>query len=180
MIGKRLRQTRLSRNLSLDALAAKMGGIVTKQALSKYELNKAQPSPVVLGKLSAALGMKAIDLTVEPSITVEFIAYRRTSGLLKRDRARVESIVEQSLEERVRLQELAGQTDGSSIPIRALPVRSLEETEVAAEQLRATWQLGLNPIADLTSTLEDHFVSVLEVEAGGEFDGIAAIAYDAD
>ncbi len=180
MIGKRLRQIRLSRNLSLDALAAKMGGIVTKQALSKYELDKAQPSPVVLGKLAAALGVKATDLLSEPSVTVEFIAYRRTSGLLKRDRARVESIVEQSLEERVRLQELAGQTDGSSIPIKALPVRSLEETEVAAGQLRAMWQLGINPISDLTSTLEDHFMSVLEVEAGEGFDGIAAIAYDAD
>ena len=34
----RLKQLRLARGLSLDELAAAMGGIVTKQALSKYEL----------------------------------------------------------------------------------------------------------------------------------------------
>ena len=35
MICQRLKQLRLARGLSLDALAAEMGGIVTKQALSK-------------------------------------------------------------------------------------------------------------------------------------------------
>ena len=35
MIGERLTQLRLARNLTLDALSAKMGGIVTKQALVK-------------------------------------------------------------------------------------------------------------------------------------------------
>ena len=59
MIGERLIQLRLAQNLTLDALAEKMGGIVTKQALSKYEQNQAQPSPIVLTKLSAALGVKA-------------------------------------------------------------------------------------------------------------------------
>ncbi|MEW6033539.1 MAG: XRE family transcriptional regulator [Chloroflexota bacterium] len=178
MIGRRLRQYRMSRNLSLDALAAKMGGIVTKQALSKYELDKAQPSPVVLSKLAATLGVKAADLLCEPTLTVEFVAYRKASGLLQRDQTRVESIVEQALEERVRLQELVGQTDGSAIPIRKLPVRDIEETEAAADRLRDMWQLGRNPIADFTYTLEDHFITVLEVEASERFDGIAAVAYD--
>ena len=43
MISKRLKQLRLARGLSLDALVAQMGGLVTKQALSKYELDKAKP-----------------------------------------------------------------------------------------------------------------------------------------
>ena len=59
MIGKRLQQLRLSRCLSLESLAAKMGGIVTKQALSKYELGKANPSPYILSKLAEALGTNA-------------------------------------------------------------------------------------------------------------------------
>jgi len=126
------------------------------------------------------LGVKAADLLSETSITVDFIAYRKASGLLRREQARVECTVEQSLEQRVRVQELAGQIEGSAIPIRKLHIQSLEETEIAAEGLRDMWQLGRNPIADLTSTLEDHFVSVLEVEATDKFDGIAAVAYDQD
>ena len=44
IIAKRLKQLRLTPGLPLEALSAEMGGIVTKQALSKYELGKATPS----------------------------------------------------------------------------------------------------------------------------------------
>src|SRR4030066_2028564 len=98
IIAKRLKQLRLARGLSLDALAAEMGGIITKQALSKYELGKATPSPVVLNKLAAALGIKAVDLWSEPSFSVKFIAYRKGSGLLKGEQKRVESVVIRQLE----------------------------------------------------------------------------------
>lgn len=178
MIGKRLQQLRLARGLSLDALAENMGGIITKQALSKYENDKARPSAKVLGKLATALGVKAAVLFSEPTVTVEFVAYRKSSGLLRKEQVRVESLVGQLLETRVRLQELAGQRDGFAIPIRTFRVRNLEDVESAAEKLRDMWQLGNNPIGDLTSTLEDHFISVLELEASEKFDGMAAAAYD--
>ena len=68
LIGRRLRQLRLARNLSMEALAAEMGGIVTKQAISKYENDRAQPSPTVLTKLASVLGVKATFLFHEPTI----------------------------------------------------------------------------------------------------------------
>jgi transcriptional regulator with XRE-family HTH domain len=89
MIGKRLNQLRLARNLTLDALSAKIGGIVTKQALSKYEQNQAQPSPLVLTKLSASLGVKANYFLSPPQIEVKFVAYRKATSLLPREKARV-------------------------------------------------------------------------------------------
>ncbi len=76
MIGERLTQLRLARNLTLDALSAKMGGIVTKQALSKYEQSQAQPSPLVLTKLSAALGVKANYFLSTKQIDLKLVAYR--------------------------------------------------------------------------------------------------------
>ena len=36
-VGARIRQLRTARGYSLDELAERMGGVVTKQALSKYE-----------------------------------------------------------------------------------------------------------------------------------------------
>ncbi len=180
MFGKRLKQLRLSRNLSLEALAAEMGGIITKQALSKYELGKAIPSPVVMSKLASALGVKAAYLFSEPPITIEFIAYRKASRLLKREGARIEGIVEQALEKRVHLQELIGQSDGSAVPIKKLPIKKIEDSEVAAERLRKLWELGSDPILNITATLENHFLSILEVESNEKFDGISAIAYDDD
>jgi len=166
IIARRLKQLRLARGLSLDALAAEMGGIVTKQALSKYELGKASPSPVVLNKLAAALGVKATHLWSEPSFSVKFIAYRRGSGLLKGEQKRIESLVVQSLEDRIRLQDLAQQINGSSLPVQKLNVGKITDAELAADKMRKTWSLGQAPIANVTDILEDHLVHVLEVEVG--------------
>lgn len=178
MVGHRLKQLRLARNLSLEALAAEMGGIVTKQAISKYENGRAQPSPVVMTKLASVLRVKAAYFFREPTINLEFIAYRRSPALRKREKERVKSIVEQALEYRIRLQELSGQFDESMIPIRKWKVNDLEDTEKAAEELREHWELGLAPISNVCDTLEDHGLAVLTVEASEKFDGISAIAYD--
>ncbi|MEA3253754.1 MAG: helix-turn-helix transcriptional regulator, partial [Chloroflexota bacterium] len=97
MVGQRLRRLRMSQCLSLESLAAKMGGIVTKQALSKYELGKANPSPYVLSKLAEALGTKTSYFFTEPGITVEFIAYRKSQRLLEKDKRALKALIEQAL-----------------------------------------------------------------------------------
>lgn len=178
MIGQRLRQLRLARGLSLESLAAATGGIVTKQALSKYEKDKAQPNPLVLNKMAAALGVKAAYLCTEPSVRIEFIAYRKGSGLLRREQVKVESLVIQSLEDRIRLQEIIGQNFGAGLAFKSEAVGSFEDAENAAENLRKRWNLGTGPIASVVGALEERLIHVLEVDSGERFDGISAVAYD--
>ena len=178
MIGERLAQLRLARNLTLDALSAKMGGIVTKQALSKYEQNQAQPSPLVLTKLSAALGVKANYFLSPPQITVKFVAYRKATSLLPREKARVESVVTQCLEDRIRVQTLIGQIKTDVLPWNELAISSLEDTERQASYMRALWELGASPISDVVGTLEEHQLCVLSIEADEKFDGMSALGYD--
>ena len=178
MVGQRLRRLRLARGMTLQTLAMKMGGIVTKQALSKYEHDKAQPSPLVLSRLGSALGVKAAYLCAEPSINVTFVAYRRGASLSGRDRSHIEALVEEVLEQRVLLQELVGQHDGVQLPINRLHVDSAEDAEAAAEQVRETWGLGTDPICDLTATLEDRLLCVLEASTSEDFEGLSAVARD--
>src|SRR4030042_5192691 len=178
MIGERLAQLRLARNLTLDALSVKMGGIVTKQALSKYEQNQAQPSPLVLTKLSAALGVKANYFLSSPQITVKFVAYRKATSLLPREKARVESVVTQCLEDRIRVQTLIGQTKVDVLPWNKLAISSLEDTERQAGHMRTLWELGASPISDVVGTFEEHQLCVLSIEADEKFDGMSALGYD--
>jgi transcriptional regulator with XRE-family HTH domain/Zn-dependent peptidase ImmA (M78 family) len=180
MFGRRLQQLRLARNLSLEALAAQMGGIVTKQALSKYEHGRAKPSPVVLGKMAAVLGVKASYLFVEPSIRVEFIAYRKSAHLLETERKVLKSRIEQALENRVKILELLGHTKEANIPIKKIPVKQIEDAEVAAEKIRRLWNLGLSPICNMTETMEENSISVIDIDANEDFDGISACVYDAE
>ncbi len=53
--GARLRAARKMAGLSMEDLAGKLGGLVTKQAISKYEQGRMMPSPEVLEKLVGAL-----------------------------------------------------------------------------------------------------------------------------
>lgn len=175
MVGERLKLLRLARSLTMDALAAEVGGIVTKQAISKYELGKDVPSPRVLAKLAAALGVKSVHLWREPSVSVELVAYRKGFGLNRGEQSRVESMVVESLEQRVRLQELTGQ-EADGIPAKSLRVSSVAAAEEAAARLRTTWRLGLDPIASITGILEDHLIHVIEIRANERFDGISAVA----
>lgn len=180
MIGTRLRQLRLARGLSLEALAAAMGGAVTKQALSKYEQDKARPSTVNLTKLADALGVKAAYLWTAPSIDVEFVAYRKGSTLPKGEQAHVQALVAESLETHVRLQDLLGDNRRADVPVEAMPVTCLEEADQMADRLRDMWHLGTDPIASVTDVMEQHYVHVLQVPAGEKFDGISAVAYGED
>lgn len=178
MISQRLRQLRRARGMSLDALSAEMGGIVTKQALSKYETGTARPSPAVLNRMAAALGVKSAYLWAAPTVSVEFIAYRRRSGLGSAEMKRVESLVAHALEQRVRVQQLTQQHDGSSLPVRQMHITDLADAEHAAEELRSIWDLGTDAIASVAGALEDHLVHVIEIDAKEKFDGISAVARD--
>jgi len=53
--GARLRAARKMAGLSMEDLAGKLGGLVTKQAISKYEQGQMLPSPEVLEKLVEVL-----------------------------------------------------------------------------------------------------------------------------
>ncbi len=53
--GVRLRAARKMAAMSMEDLAAKLGGLVTKQAISKYETGRMMPSPEVLERLVEVL-----------------------------------------------------------------------------------------------------------------------------
>lgn len=178
MLGQRLKQLRLARGFSLEALAAEMGGIVTKQALSKYERGIANPSAVVFNKLAPALGVKAVYLWSEPEIKIRFIAYRKGSKLAKKEQAKVEGIVSEALEKRVHLQKITGQENGAVLPVRPITINAIDEAENAANTIRDQWNLGTDSIASMTGVLEDHYIHVLQIDANEKFDGISAAAYD--
>ena len=178
--GKRLRQVRVARGLTLDALAAAMGGIVTKQAIGKYEKGKALPSALVLNRLAVTLGIKSAALWREPAVQIEFVAYRKRSKLALREREAIESAVGIHLEERVALEDLLGASNDYTVPVQALAANTLEVAEQAAEELRREWDLGLDPIASVVDELEDHHCHVIELDTPDEFDGISAIARGKD
>lgn len=172
----RIKHLRLAKGYSLDNLVIEMGGMVTKQALSKYERGDAVPRAPVANRLAAALGVKALELWAEPKAEIEFIAYRKRASLGKKKQVWIESLISQKLEERFSLQEHCYSNVPFELPVRALKAESEKDAEEAAESMRIKWRLGFDPIADLTAILEDHLVHVIQIESPDQFDGISAVA----
>ena len=66
MLGSRMRQFRLARGWTLEELSEQMNGVVTKQALSKWEADNAFPRPAALIALAGAFEVKVAELMAEP------------------------------------------------------------------------------------------------------------------
>ena len=166
--------------MSLDDLHAAIGGMVSKQALSKYERGKMQPSARILNRIASALGVQSVQLWGEPAFSVKCLAYRKRARLGKKEQERIQSFVAESLEKRAWFLDRIGERDSLDLPIQEFSVNSLNDAERAALAIRGKWNLGVVPIANLVNVLEDHFIHVIQIDAGNNFDGISAVARDAD
>jgi len=176
MRAARLKALRQARGFTLDQLSDAMGGLVTKQALSKYERGMSAPSPRVLVALAKALRVKAIDLAIEPATEVRILAFRKRAAFAKGAQREIESRIALELERRAELQELVGQRCADDAVLGAYPVGTMEEVEAAAEELRDHWHLGRDPLDQMVDVLEGNCFHVLEVDAPEQFDGVSAVA----
>lgn len=178
MLGQRIKQFRLAKGFSLDELVAATGGIVSKVAISKYERNLIKPSNKVLTAIAKALDVKVINLAVSPGIQIKFIAYRKGSGLSKKEQVNVESVVSSKLEDRFKIQDLLYSSLKPNLPVKTYKINSIEDVESVSVDLRNKWKLGLDPIGNITQLLENNFVHVLSINHEKSFDGISALVYN--
>ncbi|MGA7801620.1 MAG: XRE family transcriptional regulator [Gammaproteobacteria bacterium] len=177
MIGDRIKQARQAAGLSLRALAEQAG--VSAMAISKYENNKSTPSSKVLLALGQALGVRVEYFFRQAKVELEEVEYRKHARLPKRALAHIEGDVIEQVERFLELEEYLPTRPIETFRVPAdLPQRIDEYTEIEAVALkvREDWKLGVNPIPELTDTLEERGILVFQSEAlhGDRFDGLAA------
>lgn len=174
-IGARIRQLRTARGYSLDELVERMEGVVSKQALSKYEHDKAMPRPTVLVALAKALDVKAARLIAEPRFGFEEVVYRELARLPKREQEALENRVKLELESRLQLMDRLGIEP--RFPLTpTTSVKDASDAECVADELRARWSLGSGPIPSMVDALEGQGVHLIDVETDRKFDGLAVFA----
>lgn len=106
------------------------------------------------------------------------VDFRKHSAFGKRQQAAVKEQVREHLERYLaaeNLFELGTQARDFSHWLEYLPVSNLHDAEHAAERLRNEWNLGSNPIGNLTETLEEHGIKVVGLKAHNKFDGLCAL-----
>jgi Zn-dependent peptidase ImmA (M78 family)/transcriptional regulator with XRE-family HTH domain len=170
-IGERLKMARHMATLTQDALAERVP--VSKMAISKYENEQITPSSDVLIALARALGQPIEFFLRGPMVATVQPVYRGKAALRKKKNEDVITAQLQEWLERYLVVEglFPDVSPGFAYPA-GFPVRvsSLEEVEEAAEALRKAWQLGDNPIDNLTELLEEQGIRVGLVDGNDHFD----------
>ena len=166
---RRLRQARVMRALSLRGLAEALKGAVSHNALAKYENGEMMAGSDVLGQLADALGQPP-DFFFRPfTLHLKEIKFRKRARLGVKG---AEAIREQALEyfERYHeIEELLGESRRFEGKLDRKPVKTPEDADDAADELRRKWKLGRDPLPNLVELLETKGIKVHELELDSRF-----------
>lgn len=161
----KLKTARLMRGLSLEALSVKMEGRVSKQALSKYETGKMQPSEPVLQSLAEALQLP-VGYFFRRGVQVSRISFRTDSRMPAHSTGQMVSTAQDLMERYLHLEDSLSIPSSFVNPLHSLRIALSDDVEKAADRLRSKWQLGCFPIFSVYEMLESVGVKLIEFDAG--------------
>ncbi len=173
MFGKNLKYYRLKNNMTMKALADKIG--MTNMAISNYESDKRTPDIQVLRKLAEALNIKVMDFMSVRDENLHFIhgEFRKNASLSKNK----QELLYESIEEYFNRFFIVVNLLGSTVLPKPPKIHSLslvEDLEVCAGKLREWLNLSVEgPVNNLITLLENNGVLVYLIDfSDNKFSGI--------
>lgn len=172
---ERLRSARKMKCLSLDALCLACDGIVTKQALSKYERGEMKPSSKVLIALSNAFGVSPDYFVKPPTISFDSIEFRKRKNISQKKLDSIREIVRYDIEKYVEIEDILG-INSEAPKMEKIYVQKKEDVENAARAIRKKWKLGEDGIVNVISILEENGIKVILLNDAEKVDGMSCFA----
>lgn len=182
MLGERLKLARKRAGLSLRDLAQRLNDQVSAQAIGKYERGEMMPSSSVLIALSKTLGLPLGYFMSPMQAKLDGVEFRQKSGTTATDRARVEAEVLEHVERYLMIEEILGLDSASwnnPLPKRRR-VDDPSDCESLAGKIRKVWELGTDPIPNMTQLLEQHGIKVLLLPLPEKVDGLTCLVHRPD
>lgn len=177
-IHDRIRRARVSRGLSLEALASRMGNI-SKQGLSKFESGTAVPNSTRLLQLAGVLGVKPEYFLRSETIAIATLEFRKHAKMPLYRQEQVKEMMRDHLERYLFLESsFERDAPNQPIPPHSIAVNSPEDAEQAAMKLRERWGVGEDAIADLIDLLESNGFKIVLLHNIDDFDGACAATVD--
>lgn len=173
VFGKRLANARKMKCLSQRDLCEKLGGIVSSNAIAKYETGKMLPSSTILIALSRALEVD-VDYFFRPFIVridAGKFEFRKKSSLGKKKEAALKETIIVQVEKYLEVEDITGDRKRFDIDFKADMVSTPNDARSLANRLREKLDLGTDGIPNPIDVLENHGVKVIEIDADKKFDG---------
>ena len=174
-IGAKIKQARKLRGLSQRDLAKRLP--VSDQTVSKYEREESLPDSTRLMEIADALDIDLSYFLRAPRVGSIEPAYRteRSSSMKVKEKDALIERIRDWLERYLEVESILHVDDLSfewpeDVPYR---VTSMNDVEEAALALRDAWNIGRDPIENLTERLEDKALRVGCLEAPDAFDACA-------
>lgn len=174
---ERLKSARTMQGLSLQDLADKMQGMLSKQILSKYELGEVNPSEASILAISKALGLRPDYFSRTRKVELSGLEFRKLSRYPAREKGKAIGQAQEMLERYFELEDILGIDSHFVNPISGIKsIQDEQDVEAAAEELRQAWGLGLKgPLGSVVEMLEDHEIKVVGIDVEEGLDGSQGI-----
>jgi len=189
-LGARIKQARKLRGFSQRQLADRIP--VSNTTVSKYEREASLPDSPMLMEIAEALDIDLSYFLRSPRVGDIEPVYRKFASMNKTEE---KAIIERIRDWLERYLEVESILEIDAIDFEwpdGFPrsVASMEEVEQTALDLRDAWDIGRDPIENLTERLEDHAIRMGRIDAPEDFDacaveaevngGIPVIVFNAD
>src|SRR6266853_6475946 len=143
MIGARLKLARAAAGLSLRELEDALQGLVTAQAIGKYERDEMMPSSSVLIALARTLKVTEEYLLNPADIDLVGVEFRKKKLTSARETAEVQARILSEVERYLEIEQILAVNTPEVFPSKARPrVTSVDDVDAAAKDLRKRWHLG--------------------------------------
>lgn len=174
IFGQRLKNARVMQGLSMEQLAERLDGSLSKMAVCKYEKGALKPNSSTLIAFSKALG-KNPDYFFRPfSFAVDSVKFRKKSSLGAKESNSIKENVADYAERYFEIEEICALEQDFTLPLRSV-VKSDADVMAAAAELRNLWNIGSDGIVNIIELLEAHGIKVLELDAVSKFDGLSTM-----
>lgn len=171
--GIRLKLARKMAGMSLQDLSDALGNKVTKQALSKYEQGEMNPTTDVLLSLAKVLKLKPDYFLKKKSLELGQVQFRKQAALSKKEEDALVERVRDYVERYMELEEILNVQSAFVNHLEVFEIREKADVEKAAIKLRKEWNLGDNPISNISEMLELKGIKVIEINDVDAVDGFA-------
>ena len=167
-----LKNIRRMRRLTLDEVSQRLNGMVTKQAISKYERGLMNPSEAVLDALCNLYQASPGFLLGRKPVVLSDFSFRSKEPVPQKLEQRIISQVQIWMEHYFVLENFFDAMTVFKNPVNGICIADFGDMEKAAIQVRRKWGLGNDTIASVCRILELAGIKVLELDIDEDVDGL--------
>lgn len=177
IFAQRLRQARILKKISMDKLVERIGGLVSKQAISKYESAKMKPTSTIMIAIATALDVD-VEYFMRPFAfdANQFqVSFRKKSNTSAKDVNALKVQIQDKIERYLEVEELLGKGASCICCSSGPSISTPEQMRELAQDVRREWNLGDVAIGNVQDVLESKGIKIIGTEAREGFDGVSGV-----